>query len=180
MLRGSHQSNSFYNQNKFFISGVKRSSLLLFGISSVCLRVDIKMYFSAFPEEFPVLRCCFFKLFLKKSHFPRGVFFPCYVKFVLTSLLEVVGVQPWTVLFYVPLDDQEHLCYILGQLFAEKRAEGDTKGDRREKMLLWPRTEGRLLECSVLTQTNSEVNPMWPLIWDDSFAETRLKSQVLM
>lgn len=74
MLRGSHQSNSFYNQNKFFISGVKRSSLLLFGISSVCLRVDIKMYFSAFPEEFPVLRCCFFKLLKKKVIFPEEFF----------------------------------------------------------------------------------------------------------
>lgn len=154
----------------------KRSSLLLFGISSVCLCVD-KMNFSAFPEEFSVMRCLFLKkkicLFSQRSFFSMlctGM--SCHK----ASLLGLFRVQPWTVLLNLPLDNQEHLCHILRKLFTEKCAERETRTTEEKGVrTTWTQAVSTLLECSVLTQTNSEVSPMWPLIWDDSPAETGFK-----
>lgn len=90
-IHGSYQSNSFnscYNQTVLHFRS-KCPPLLLFGISSVCLCLYIKMYLSAFPEEISFMRCLFFffpkpkkpKPKTKKvCHFPRGDFPPCYAK----------------------------------------------------------------------------------------------------
>ena len=86
------------------------------------------MYFSAFPEEFSVTSVIIpEELFL----FPP----PCCVKVrpvPEASLLGVIGVQPRAVLFHLPPDDQEHLRHVLRKLLAEKCAERDTGGGRRE------------------------------------------------
>lgn len=68
-IHGSYQSNSFnscYNQTVLHFRS-KCPPQLLFGISSVCLCVYIKMYLSAFPEEISLMRCHFFFFFKTKK-----------------------------------------------------------------------------------------------------------------
>lgn len=94
-----------------------------------------------FPEVISVMRCLFKKN--QKNSQSISKKFPCEsLSCGAASFLSVVGVQPRHVLLHLPPDHQEHLRYILRELFAEECAAATTE-ERSAEWIQAPRQRGR-------------------------------------
>lgn len=118
------------------------------------------------------MRC----LFIKKNvcHFPREVFFffPCYVKVRPVPRHHFLGFSGFN---HEPSSSTSRrttrsISATSWESCSLRNVLKETQG--RQKRKGWINSGLRLVECRVLTQTNSEVSPMWSLIWDDSHSSS--------